>query len=218
MRKAVFGWMVAAALVAQGAAAQDTERRIYVTGVGEAQVVPDVATLTIGVTREEKMAREAMEGVAQTMTELFEVLDGLGIADEDRQTSNFMLRPVERDRDNGGDAGFKGFVARNMLTLTIRDVGALGAVIDALSLTGANAINGIGFDVSEPGEHLTEARKAAARRSQRRRSSARARSTRESLTAFTSAFEIWASRGSIPASSRSRPPPRWRPAPRRAAC
>ncbi len=161
LRKAFFGWMVAAALAAQGAAAQDAERRIYVTGVGEAQVVPDVATLTIGVTREEPSAREAMEGVAETMTELFTALDSLGIADEDRQTSNLTLRAVERNRGNSDGDDFKGFVARNMLTLTVRDVEALGAVIDGLSLSGANAIHGISFDVSEPDAHLTEARKAA---------------------------------------------------------
>ena len=143
------------------AAAQDTQRQITVTGSAEVEAVPDLATVTAGVETQAATAVEALAMNSVAMTAVFAALETAKIERRDAQTSQLNLNPVF---DNAPDAdqtrGPKviGYQASSMVTVKVRAVASLGAVIDAVTKSGANRLYGVGFEVSDPQATLTIAR------------------------------------------------------------
>jgi uncharacterized protein YggE len=55
----------------------------------------------------------------------------------------------------------QGYTASNMLTVRVRDMAKMGAVLDAAIADGANTLNGLTFGLQNPRPSEDEARKAA---------------------------------------------------------
>ncbi len=126
-------------------------RTITVTGAGEAVAVPDMATITIGVTERNVGAEAAADAVATQIGEVMELLDSLGIEPRDRQTTGLTLRPVYADRANTYDEReVVAFEASNMLRTRVRDLDALGDVLGQVIAQGANRLEGLEFGFAEP--------------------------------------------------------------------
>jgi hypothetical protein len=163
MPAAIVGVVLVALLAPAGAVAQDSARSIAVTGGAETQAAPDVADITAGVESQAATAAEALADNSAAMQTVFEALDEAGVAAEDRQTSQLDLSPVQES--DSGDAQrppvVQSYLARNMVTVRVRDVVRVGAVIDALTKAGANRLYGISFDVADKKAHLEAARRRA---------------------------------------------------------
>jgi uncharacterized protein YggE len=137
---------------------------ITVTGTGTAEAAPDIATLRVGVTSEAKTARAAMDQTNARTAAIIARMAGLGVAERDMQTSGLSVNPVWSNRPAAGgqtENSITGFVARNGLTLRVRDLAVLGEVIDRAVDDGANDIGGVSFDVDEPAPLLDAARRDA---------------------------------------------------------
>lgn len=135
---------------------------ITVTGLGEVFAAPDEATVTIGVTTEAPEASVAMRDNTEAMDAVLARLVGLGIAERDLQTTALSLQPRWDSRQSSvGQPRITGFVATNMLTVRVRDLGALGGVLDATLGEGANTLGGLSFGVSDDRALRDEARRAA---------------------------------------------------------
>jgi uncharacterized protein YggE len=149
--------------LAAPAAAQDMPRRITVTGMARVEAVPDLATVSVGVTTRAATAAAALAANSEAMAAVMAGLDGAGIAAPDRQTSQLNLSPVYAEPRDGGDGEpeVTSFQADNTVTVRVRDIARLGETIDALTTAGANRLYGIGFEVSEPREALDGARREA---------------------------------------------------------
>lgn len=149
--------------LAQTLAQTDAPRplaQISVTGEGQIDARPDMASISVGVTTQAATAAAAM---AQNSAQLAVVLDNLraaGIADADLQTSNLSLNP-NWTQTATGQTEIKGYVASNQLTVRVRALDTLGAVLDAAVKDGANTLNGISFGLQNPGPALNEARRQA---------------------------------------------------------
>ncbi len=138
--------------------------RIIVTGEGQVQATPDMATLSIGVGHEAPTAAAAMEEVAATVQGLFTRLTELGVAPRDVQTTGLRIDPIWRDRNRSTPEEtpeIVGFRASNDLSVRLRDMDRLGEAIGLLVSDGANRLSGISFGVQSPEVLLTEARKLA---------------------------------------------------------
>lgn len=135
------------------------EPQITVTGEGEATAVPDIATLSIGVETEAATPGEALSDNAARMTRVISQLQDAGIADKDLQTSQLGIWPVFADRQQPQKT--VGYRVSNQLSVTIRDIDRLGALLDAAVADGANRVNGPTFGIGDPAPLLTAARKAA---------------------------------------------------------
>tara|TARA_R110002049_G_scaffold140930_9_gene302438 strand:+ start:47432 stop:48097 length:666 start_codon:yes stop_codon:yes gene_type:complete len=144
-------------------AAQEAEQGIVVTGEGRIAAEPDMATITLGVTENAATAKEAMDKVTQAVSAILTRLDAQGIAAKDRQTSRFYLRPVydNRPREDGTQPEITSYEAGNSVTVKVRDLPALGGMMDAVLEEGANDFNGLDFGLEDPKDALAEARKAA---------------------------------------------------------
>lgn len=154
---------IAATLAAASPAlAQDNKmpRLISLSGNGEVRRAPDIAFVTTGVLSQGATAAEALAANTSAMNALFAALNDAGIAEKDVQTSNFMVQPRYNFQDNKAPE-LVGYDVSNNVTITVRKIGDLGALLDKVVQAGSNQINGIGFDVSEPSASLDEARKLA---------------------------------------------------------
>lgn len=147
-------------VVFSGAAFAQTPQ-ITVTGRGEVAVAPDIARITLGVAQEAKAATEAMDLMGADMAQVLAGLTVAGVAPEDMQTSGLNLEIIRDYNSNRDNPRITGYIARSDIAVTIRDLDALGAVLDTLIEGGANQMNGLQFDVADRAPHLTAARQAA---------------------------------------------------------
>lgn len=140
--------------------AQAAERLVTVSGEATVAVPPDTAVIRIGVSSLEKTAREAGETNAKQMTAALAAVKASGIAERDIQTSRVSLQP-QYDPNKAGTARLTGFQANNQVTIRIRDIDNLPAVLDRAIAAGANEMSGIEFVVSEQSKLLDQARAEA---------------------------------------------------------
>jgi uncharacterized protein YggE len=133
------------------------DKLVTVTGEATIAVAPDAAMIRIGVSSQDKTARAASDANARQMTAVLAAIKSNNIADRDIQTSRLSLQP-EYDANKSGTARLTGFQATNQVTVRIRDVGNLAAVLDSAISAGANEMSGIEFIVSEQSKLLDRAR------------------------------------------------------------
>src|SRR5690606_34926876 len=101
------------------------------------------AIVNSGVTTQGATAREALDANTAAMTQLIETLKAAGIEARDIQTSNFSVQPnyVYSDaRDANGYSlppKIDGYTVSNSVTVRVRNLPALGAVLDQSVSVGA---------------------------------------------------------------------------------
>jgi uncharacterized protein YggE len=146
--------------VTPAAAQAQSERSVTVHGDASVNVVPDRATISVGVSSRGKTARDASEANNKAMEKVLAALREGGISERDIRTEYLSLQPLHED-GRGGNVRIVGFQASNSVRITLRDIGQVGAVLDRLIAAGANEISGIQFDVSDRSKRLDGARAEA---------------------------------------------------------
>ena len=143
-------------------AAQPPLRAVNVTGVGYANLVPDIAYIYVGVHTEKPSAATAVdENNAQTQ-KMIQALKDFGIAAKDIRTTNFSIWPQDKyDPMTGTPTGDKIYMVDNTVYVTVRDLDKLGDLLDTVVGAGANTVNSIQFDVADKSEALKQARAEA---------------------------------------------------------
>lgn len=145
------------------------EPSISVTGEGLVRGQPDMAVINAGVVTQAKTAREALSENSAAMSRMTEALRGEGIDRRDLQTAGFFVEPVysQPPPDYDGSQSFEpeivGYRVRNELTLRIRNLSRVGALLDQVVSLGANSISGPTFSVADPTGLKDQARRAAMR-------------------------------------------------------
>lgn len=140
---------------------QDVARSVSVEGVGRVSAVPDMAVVQLGVQREAIDADAAMNAASEAMTAVLSRIADAGIEPEDVQTTGVGLSPMWRHSNDGSPPRITGYVASNDLSIRVRDLGMLGDLMSAVVADGANAMNGLSFEVSDRKELEDQARSAA---------------------------------------------------------
>jgi uncharacterized protein YggE len=156
------GLALAAPALAQDGASMPAPT-LTVTGEGDASVVPDMATVQIGVTNEADTAKAALDANTAAMAAALDRLKAAGIEERDLQTTGLNLGPrYDYNRTNSdGTATITGFIASNGVTVRVRALDKLGAILDAVVTDGANTLNGVVFGLQDPEPALDAARKDA---------------------------------------------------------
>jgi hypothetical protein len=153
------------ASTAVGARAQDAGHMFDTTTLnlsahGQTRIVPDEATITLGVQTTAPVAAQAMSENAAQMSAVTEAVRRAGVADKDIQTSNLNLN-AQYVYEQNQPAKLTGYQASNDVTITVEDLSRLGPVIDAVTAAGANQINGISFGLKDSSTAEDQARLAA---------------------------------------------------------
>lgn len=126
---------------------------------------PDMATVGTGVQTRAMTAQEAMRLNAQQMEKLIDAILKAGIERKDIQTSGINLNPQYdySNRDGQSQPRFIGYEASNQVTVMIRKIDNVGAVIDRMVGAGATNVNGPSFGIADDTPLLRQAREKAIR-------------------------------------------------------
>lgn len=137
-----------------------SDRTIVVPGVGRLTVQPDVATIRLGVAITRPTASAARDSAAETMAAILEAVAKAGVDRRDLRTSLVGLGPIT---DYSAERGpqVTGYQLTNTVEVTVRDLSAAGAVIDAGLSAGASSLDGLAFRLDDPTAAEAEARAAA---------------------------------------------------------
>ena len=153
--------LLAACTPGAAPAGSESMRTMNITGTGRVTIVPDMATINIGVRTEADAVADALEGNTSQANAIAEVLQEMGVAEEDIQTSNFNVYPSERYDPMTGQVEGSFFVVENTINVTVRDLPQLGEALSAVVEAGANNIYGINFSVEDREAAVSEARQLA---------------------------------------------------------
>lgn len=134
---------------------------VTVTGEGAVDLPPDMATIRMGVVTQARTAADALTANSAAMAEVLALLREAGIGERDLQTSGLSLMPQRDDRTGTAEPRAVRFVARNGVVVRVRDLAALGPVLDRVVQGGANTFDGLDFGLADPAAALAEARRKA---------------------------------------------------------
>jgi uncharacterized protein len=135
--------------------------RVVVTGEGSVTVPPDYAEIASGVTTKAKTAEEATEANSKLMATVNAALQSSGIAPSDTQTARFSVSPVYGPPQVNTPPKLVGFSVSNELSVKVRQIAKVGAVLDALIAAGATDAGSVQFLHSDMSKALDQARQAA---------------------------------------------------------
>ena len=124
--------------------------QIRVSGEGVASLPPDMAVLSLAVTREAPTAQQALDASSSAMREVLAAMRKAGIEERDLQTEQFAIQPRYRDepaqvKGEPSVPRIVGYTVSNALSVRVRDLGSLGGIIDMSVRLGVNQGGGIRF-------------------------------------------------------------------------
>lgn len=146
------------------------ETLLQVSATGRAEVRPDEARFTAGVSTLGATAAAASAANNETMTRVSRALEALGVKPDDLQTKTVTLGRIDYGKDRGR------FRAENTVEVRMRDVSKAGQAIAATTDAGANVLSGPDLRVTD-GERTKNAAFAAAYRAARSRAEAIAKAS-----------------------------------------
>ena len=164
MFRLILGLSFAAVSFGCGLETQAPERLISVQGTGTVAVEPDVAVVRLGVETRAATSEETLRLNSEKTNSVVAALQALGVEANAIRTESIQLHPrYEHIRDGNGRSSqsLVGYRASNTVRVQLRELSSAGDAIDAASQAGANRIDSIGFEVSDPAAALVAAREAA---------------------------------------------------------
>jgi uncharacterized protein YggE len=118
--------------------------RVVVTGEAFVQAQPDTAVLTLAVVTQNASASEAQGENASKTDAVVRAVRAAAGAGAEVKTSGYSLQPQYAYKE-GAPPSITSYIARNGVTVTMGELGRVGAVIDAASRAGANSVDGLSF-------------------------------------------------------------------------
>ena len=140
----------------------DNRRTVTVTGEAETRVVPDRASITLGVETEGNVVADIKRDNDKKVRAMLKSIQAIGIPEKDIQTSQLSIEPRYNYKQDG-TRDFLGYVMRNTIYVWIKDLTKVDAVIGASVDQGSNVLNNIEFNFSETKRVADSLRIAAAK-------------------------------------------------------
>jgi uncharacterized protein len=162
--------IVAPAFLLPAAAQEKTMPTITVVGEGIVTAVSDLAVIGVGVVTQAPRAADALAQNSKAMAGVVAAVKEAGIEPRDVETSRVSLRPQYAQPSPGSREAPKlaGYEASNIVSIRVRALDKLGAVLDRLVIAGANQIRSVELALAEPGPLRDKARTAAMKDAQRK--------------------------------------------------
>ena len=137
--------------------------RILVTGQGSVDIAPDMAILSLTVTREAETARAALDANSSAMKDVMTAMKAEGIVERDLQSSGFSIQPkyvypAQKSNEQRKPPRIVGYTVRNSLTVRVRDIGKVGRILDKSVTLGVNEGGNFVLSNEDPSAALTQAR------------------------------------------------------------
>lgn len=148
-------------------AAQNTAEnpRLAVHGEAELLVPADQLQLDIGVIASAQTVEQAIAINGRQMQKIEKALLDIGLNKQEYQTSRFEIQPnwssQPRDANTSWRSEIVGYTITNKFQIKTTRLDLAAKIIDAGSKAGANSIDSIVFDLSDPRKHKDKAIRVA---------------------------------------------------------
>lgn len=140
---------------------------IVVSGTGEKMAVPDLATVSFGVTEQAKTPKEAQDKVTDRMNKALAYLKSQGIAEKDMKTEGYFSNPRYEYQSVSCRAGaycppgrqvIVGYEVTHSVSVKVRDTNKAGDILGGLGGLNVQNLSGVQFTVEDPDKVRAEAR------------------------------------------------------------
>jgi len=149
---------------------------IVISGHGEVQAVPDIASVYFTISKESKTVKEAQEGVAVVEKKALDFLKTRNVNEKDIKTTDSSFYPkydyvrkmcpqigIEGgmyDCGNGKQI-LTGYISSESITVKVRNTDDVGAIMQGLGTVGVSNLSGPNFSIDDEDALKIEARKLA---------------------------------------------------------
>lgn len=148
--------------IGQPANSRDT---ITITGEGKVTAIPDIATVNVGLSTENKVVADAQTQNSVKFNKILSDLQNLGVKAEDIQTTDYSINPVYDYKPDTGQT-LRDYQVTQSVTVKIRDLTKISDVLSLAGQNGANNVSGINFTIDDPEKLKQQAREEALRNAQ----------------------------------------------------
>ena len=152
----VFLGMCAAAM------ADEHPRTITVNGSGFAEIEPDRATLQMSIVSRAPTVAAAQKETADITNKVLKMTDRMKIDRDQVDTTGVSVRADYRWNREKEEQELRGYIATRQITVVIRDLEKLGAVVEAAVGAGVNQVSPPQLDSSKRKQAHRKALRAAA--------------------------------------------------------
>ena len=165
------------AVLCAGAFADETDQpqerkfedtpKLSVRGEAELEKPADQLRLTVGVRTENKEAAAALDANSATMRKVVQAVERIGLSEDEYETGRFSIRPTYSRRPRQAEPDWRpqivGYEIVNSIVIKTKQMDLAGKLIGAANKAGANSIDSIGFELSDPRSYRAEAIQQATR-------------------------------------------------------
>ncbi|MEK6371846.1 MAG: SIMPL domain-containing protein [Acidobacteriota bacterium] len=122
---------------------------VSVAGTGRVRLKPDRFSFTVGVQTQAPTVEEAVNENNTRVAAVVAALKKAGATPEEIQTSGFSIYP-QQDYSQGRLPQLLGYQVSNSITVTKKQIGDAGKLLQAAIAAGVNTSSGLTFSVSDP--------------------------------------------------------------------
>lgn len=133
---------------------------VSVTGTGRVTLTPDRFTFNVGVQTQAVSVEDAVNQNNSKTAAVIAALKKAGATDTEIRTTGFSIYP-QQDFSQGQVPRILGYQVTNNVTVSRKQIGDAGRLLQAAISAGVNQASGIQFEVSDPTRGRDEGLKAA---------------------------------------------------------
>lgn len=132
---------------------------IVVNAEHKVVAVPDVATVSIGLTSRSAKVSEAQAENTKRFNDIVAAVQTRGVSDADVKTDRYSIYQDYEYTQAG--RRLLGYVVSQGVTIKMRDLSKVGEILDAVGQLGANEVGGLQFSVDNQDTYVASARTEA---------------------------------------------------------
>ncbi len=137
-------------------------RTLLVTGTGHVSVAPDICYMRFGAeSSSPQSASVAYRENNALVNAVVQALKTAGIPAKDMQTTGFYLSPKYDTDPKTRKTSISGYSVSQWVSVKVRDLSRVSAVLDAGVAAGANNVGGVNFTVEDAEKYTEKARSEA---------------------------------------------------------
>lgn len=155
-------WPVIFLIVGANVMADEQVRTVTVSGTGFSEIEPDRATLQMSIVAREPSLAAAQKRSAEVTDKVLKMTDRMKIDRDEVDTTGASVRPDYRWNREKEEQELRGYIATRQITVVIKDLEKLGAVVEAAVEAGVNQVSPPQLDSSKRKTAEREALSAAA--------------------------------------------------------
>ena len=133
---------------------------LAVVGEGKVEVVPDTATVNLGIAVSRvSTVEDAQNQIDEVNNKILSELRSLGVDEKDIKTSSYSINPHYSYEER--TQKIDGYDGSASVTVKTKDVDLVTQIVSRATAAGANRVNGVNFSVDDPAKFREEARSKA---------------------------------------------------------